>query len=279
MIRMTCRVVPVIVVYGLLANLGWAGSSEEFFTSVPMHMHIWQVRPEVSRFEYHEPGLMKEEGTLYGIGGTYTYRPWADPNNLTSEGRYMLRLEGRFMSGEVDYDGALWNGAPYRMRGIDDKLLEFRVLGGRDFVDANNLATLYFGLGYRYLRDDSSEDPSGYLRESNYFYIPAGLQYTHNLSEEWALTPGVEFDFLFLGRQISHLGDGIHDIKNSQPFGYGLRGDLRLQKRFREFGLALNPFVTYWDVNKSDEVVRDGWAFFEPHNWSIEYGLRLIVAF
>ena len=68
-------------------------------------------------------------------------------------------------------------------------------------------------------------------------------------------------------------------MTNSQPFGYGLRGELRLQKSFDRFGLALDPFITYWDVNKSDEVVRAGMILYEPHNWSLEYGLRLIVAF
>ena len=199
MIRMTRQFTPVILAC-FLSTLGFA-ADEDSFTAIPMHMHIFQVRPEISQFEYHEPGLMKEKGTFYGIGGSYTYRPWADPNNITTEGLYMLRVEGRYSAGEMDYHGSLWDGTPYSLNDVDDKLAELRVLGGRDFLTSNSLTTLYFGFGYRYLSDDSSFDPVGYKRESNYFYVPAGLQHTFGLGGGWSLTPGGEFDFLFLGQQ------------------------------------------------------------------------------
>jgi hypothetical protein len=280
-IRVRGEIVPVMVVCCMLAAVARA-DEEETVAAISMHKHIWQVRPEVSRFEYKEPGLMKEQGTFYGLGASYTYRPWADREVVTTEGRYLLRLEGRATFGEVDYDGSLSDGTPYAVSDVDDALVEFRILGGRDFLTGASLTTLYFGFGYRYLRDDLSSDPLGYLRESNYFYVPVGLQYTHGLSSEWSLTPCGEFDFLFLGQQVSHLSDlgsGYRDVTNSQPFGYGLRGSVMLQKRFDRFGLAVDPFIIYWDVNKSESKYANGLRFYEPKNWSMEYGLRFIVAF
>jgi hypothetical protein len=281
MIRMRHEIVPVIVVCCVFANAAIA-EEEEAFSSIPMHKHIWQVRPEVSHFKYKEPGVMEEEGTFYGLGASYTYRPWADPEVDTREGRYLLRLEGRLAFGEVDYDGGLSDGTSYTTCNVDDTLFEFRVLGGRDFLTPASLTTLYFGFGYRYLNDDLSCDPHGYERESNYFYVPVGVQFTHGLSGEWSLTPGGEFDFLFLGLQTSHLSDlhsGYDDVTTAQHFGFGLRGSVRLQKRFARFGLAVDPFITYWNVNESDEEYSGGLLWHEPENWSLEYGLRLLVAF
>ncbi len=282
---MTIRMQRGIVLAMVVCSLGiQAARAEEegIFDSFSMHKHIWQVRPEVFHFQYKEPGIMEEEGTFYGVGASYTYRPWADPSLATPEGRFLLRLEGRLAFGQVDYDGGLSTGASYQTNDIDDALFEFRILGGRDYLKDDSLTTLYLGFGYRYLNDDMSCDPHGYERESNYFYIPVGLQYTHGLSEEWSLTPGAEFDFLFLGLQVTHWDDvdsRYDDVTNAQPFGFGLRGSVRLQKRFDRFGLALDPFLGYWNVDKSDEEYENGMVVYEPRNWTLEYGLRLILAF
>jgi hypothetical protein len=280
MIRMGRGILAVLAL--CCAWVGAARAEEDLLGGASMRKHVWQVRPEVSAFEYQEPGYMKEKGMFYGLEASYTYRPWADPNVAASRGLYLLRLEGRFAFGEVDYDGSLSDGTPYTMSDMDDRLFEFRVLGGRDFLTSTSLTTFYTGFGYRYLNNDLSPDPYGYERESHYLYVPFGLQHTLGAGSEWSLTPCGEFDFLFLGIQESHLGDlgtGYHDVTNYQRFGYGLRGSIRLQKRFDHFGLALDPFITYWNVNKSDDAESDGSVWCEPQNWSLEYGLRLIVAF
>jgi hypothetical protein len=54
-------ILPVLALYGVLA--GAAGAEEDLLSGVSMRKHVWQVRPEVSAFEYKEPGYMKETGT------------------------------------------------------------------------------------------------------------------------------------------------------------------------------------------------------------------------
>jgi hypothetical protein len=281
MIRTTRDVLLVAATCCLLTHAGIAADEETGLNDF-LHRHTWQVGPQVSYFEYHEPGGIKEDGTLFGFDASYYYRPWIDADNAAIRGSYMLGLEGRLAFGQVDYDGSLLDGTPYTMRDVDDSLFELRILAGPDFPTSAGLTTLYFGFGYRYLNDDSSSDPHGYERESNYFYLPLGLQHARRLSDRWVLTPGAEIDLLIAGRQVSHLGDthaGYDDMTNDQTSGYGLRGSLRLEKNYRYFGLAFDPFITYWDIDESDREVNNGMIMCEPSNWSLEYGLRLIFSF
>ena len=279
--RILCEAAAVALTCCAWGNTGVAGE-EESRLAESLHKHSWSVWPEMSHLEYKEPGAMKERGTLFGLGASYTYRGWADANSITAEGGNLLRLEGRFGVGQVDYDGHLMDGTPYTMDGIDDSLLELRVLGGRDYLRPASLTTLYFGLGYRYLNDDSSSDPHGYRRESNYFYLPLGVQHTRSLSAEWLLVPAAEFDLLVLGLQVSHLGDAdpsLGNVTNEQSFGFGLRGSVKFQKRVGSLDLGVEPFVTYWNVDESNRKYDNGIAIREPENWSLEYGLRLVLAF
>jgi hypothetical protein len=264
----------------MLADVGIA--DDEALLAESLHTHTWQVWPEVSQFKYREPGFMTEEGTFFGLGAAYTYRPWVDANAVTVTGGNMLRLEGRLSFGQVDYDGSLSDGTPYTMQGLDDVLFEFRVLMGRDYPAPSSLVTPYFGLGYRLLSDDATSDPLGYRRESNYLYLPLGVRYTREFWERWLVTPAAEFDLLIVGLQASHLSDSDpfhHDVTNEQSFGYGLRGSVQLQRRFDRFNLALDPFVTFWSVRKSKVKADEDILVYEPRNWSVEYGLRFILAF
>ena len=165
---------------------------------------------------------MKETGTFYGI-----------VLNSDNHG-----FEGELAYGTVDYDGQLLDGTPYEMSDIKDWLVDVRFLGG-DIV--------YIGVGYRYLRDDSSPDPAGYLRQSNYLYWPIGLRLKSNEKKGWTIGGSAEFDFLVAGLQLSDLSNlGLGTVANVQGFGegYGARGAIRLEnKNFR-----IEPFVRYWQL-------------------------------
>ena len=280
MIRIIRYVMPAVMACCAFANLTIADEEAGLIES--LHRHTWQVGPEVSYFKYKEPGVMTEEGGLYGLAGSYTYRPWADANSVAAGGGYMLKLDGSLSFGNVDYDGSLMDGTPYTMKNIDDWLFDFRLLAGRDCLRSASLMSFYFGLGYRYLDDDATSDPAGYQRESNYLYLPLGLQYTRQLSDGASLTPTAEVDVLIHGWQVSHLSDSdptLHNVTNDQTSGYALRGSVLFQRRFDRFALALDPFITYWNVGKSKEKTEDGYTYYEPKNWSLECGLRLIFAF
>jgi hypothetical protein len=235
----------------------------------------WEISPEIYYFEYEEPGLMEEEGVFYGIFVAYTHRGWVEAPS--SESKWMVRAEGRFAYGQVDYDGAFSDGTPLKVDSIDDYTFEGRLLLGPDFLKENSVDTLYFGLGYRYLNDDmSKQHPAGYERESNYLYMPLGIETLNNLKNEWYLGLNAEFDLFLWGQQNSHLSDvGYVDVENEQDSGYGLRVSVRFLKKAEKTDFIIEPFVRYWDIDESDVVL----GAMEPANETLEYGIRLIWKF
>jgi len=242
-------------------------------TELPKHSA--DLGTEISYIKYKEPGVMEEKGMMYGIVGSYTYRP-----------KFMLRAEGRFAYGQVDYknSGTLDN--------IDDYILEFRGLGGYDFsVFTASTLTPYIGIGYRYLNDDmtgtSSTGALGYERESNYLYSPIGVEIITPLKNDWSVGATLEYDYFWKGIQKSHLSDtgfGLGDIENDQNKGYGIRGSVKFQKKGEKLDFVIEPFIRYWNIKKSKEtaITYSGTIIgygYEPKNNSTEIGCKLAVKF
>ena len=249
------------------------------FSESLQQKYTWNVGTEISHIKYDEPGVMEEEGMMYGIVGSCTYRDWMLGSPKTPrKKRYMFRMEGKFSFGRVDYDGALTDGTPYTVSGVEDYMFELRYLIGYDFPKTTNMSTPYIGIGYRYLNDDLSCDPLGYERESNYIYFPMGIEHVTNLDNNWSCGLKGEFDILIIGVQRSHLSD-VHplfeDIENCQREGYGLRGSIKFQKKGKKVDWAIGPFIRYWDIAKSD-VSHGG---YEPKNNSTEYGIGVVAEF
>jgi len=223
---------------------------------------------------------MTNEGTLYGIVGSYTFYNYGqDPSTRSaSDASSTITLDGRLGFGEVDYDGSYMDGTPLSTDGVDDFLFDVRLLWGREWPTARLANAVYGGLGYRYLNDDSSSQPGGYERESNYLYVPLGTRKDFVLTDRWSLSLRGEFDVLIIGRQISHLSDadpGLPDVRNWQWPGFGAGLSVDLRHTSRRVDLALSPFVRYWWVDESS--VSDG--YYEPENNTVEYGLSFVVQF
>lgn len=242
----------------------------------------FEIGFETYYFRYEEPSFMNEEGIFYGITGAYTYRAWvpsSTKDNISNK-KWMLRFEARTAYGDVDYDGALMDGTPYTIADISNRALETRLLVGNDFLKKTSMNTTYLGIGYRYLNDDSSFDPAGYERESNYIYIPFGFKNINDLRNGWFFEATVEFDLFLWGEQRTNLYElDLYNVKNRQDTGYGLRGSIRFQKRGKDIDLAIEPYIRYWDIGKSDIQYVDGGPFFEPRNQTTEYGIMLIGRF
>ncbi len=244
----------------------------------PQKGGAWEIGTEISHIKYEEPGLMEEEGIMYGIFGSYTYH-----NN------YMLKAEGKYSYGQVDYDGKLSDGTPYTIDNIDDFMLEFRGLGGYDFlVSKATTLTPYIGFGYRYLNDDPSFDPASYERESNYFYSPIGIETLTELQNGWSVGLTVEYDYFWKGIQKSHLEDflaSLDTLENDQDDGYGVRGSIKFQKKSEKLNYVIEPFIRYWDIEKSDVVsitysgTPTGYVGWEPANESTEFGIKFAAKF
>jgi len=240
--------------------------------------HGWEVGAEVYTVSYEEPGLMEQTGVMAGLAGSYAYHDG-----------WMFRAELRLAKGQVDYTsrntGSLSN--------IDDALLETRLLVGYDVMMSDLGAVTFFsGFGYRYLEDDSAGRTTttghwGYLRESNYFYSPIGIETVALLSEMWRLSFLLEYDYFWKGRQESHLSDvdpAYGDVTSNQNSGYGIRAVLGVEHLLSWGVISFEPFIRYWDIGSSEvnsvslagSIIGIGW---EPENTTLETGLMVSCSF
>ena len=239
----------------------------------PVKQNPWELGTEISHRKYKEPGVMEQKGIMYGLFGSYTYR-----------NSYMLKAEGLFNFGQVDYSSV----SSGTMDNIDDYVVELRGLAGKDFpVSTGTVYTPYIGIGYRYLNDDmsgklSSTNAAGYERESNYIYSPIGIEAVVALENGWSCGTTLEYDYFWQGTQKSNIGSvpGYYDIENDQEKGYGFRGSVEFKKKGEKVDYAIKPFVRYWKIRDS-EITTDpgGTSWIEPKNSTTEFGVQFAAKF
>ncbi|MFH1655051.1 MAG: autotransporter domain-containing protein [Candidatus Omnitrophota bacterium] len=241
--------------------------------------HHLEIGPEYSFIKYEEPGVMEEDGTMFGISGSYWCR---------NRKNWICELEAKYSWGTVDYTSVNTG----TMDGLEDRMFEIRGLGGYQFSPSKVVTlTPYIGIAYRYLYDDargtSSTGANGYERESNYVYAPLGLETTLKLRDDWSIGTNLEFDIFIGGLQKSYLSQaiaGLNDVENNQYDGYGVRGSLKIQKKVARFDFLLEPFVKYWKIEESEwtTITYTGTIIgygYEPKNKSLEYGLKCAVRY
>jgi len=276
------RVISIVFFGALLITGSCFAENEESNQEVRHDLGI-SIGFEASHITYKEPGVMKQDGAMYGIDGALVYRGWL-PLSLEEKDQYMLSLEARANAGKVDYtsnsSGAIDN--------IDDYMLEFRGIGGYDFyASENSVITPYLGFGYRYLNDDmggkiSTTGAHGYEREITYFYIPLGIDVYNEFHDDWAVKLRLEYDAFIEGDVKSHLGSvpGHYDIENKQRKGYGARGSIALIRKFKYVNLVIEPFARFWSIANS-KVTTDpgGTSWIEPKNNSREFGINISAAY
>ncbi len=239
---------------------------------------------EYNRFRYTEPVFdLEDTGNLFGAYASYTARPGKE-DGLYDDIIDMYKVEMRFDYGHVDY----YSSGSGTLNDIPDWTFEARLLAGKDLpIFTDSRITPYAGIGYRYLNDNSSGmitsvGHSGYERESRYFYIPIGVEYTTALTDGWLISPVGEFDFFISGTQTSHLEDvsaSAGPVKNDQKKGFGFRGSLKFIKENDPVNFVFEPYFRYWHIQDSEIVSAFGSFWQEPENTSTEYGIRLGAQF
>lgn len=253
----------------------------------------WDIGPEIFYHRYSETDnngllLIEEDGIMYGVYATYTHRDWvaASAEEEPTESGWMFAAEGSLSYGQVDYDGQYMNGTPLTISGIDDTIGELRLLLGWDSLNlaapsgTNSIKTIYAGIGYRYWNDDLSIHPAGYERESTYLYIPVGLAAIREATGGWYHGPRLEFDWLLVGEQVSHLSNvGLTDIENRQNSGYGFRFSWSFHKKGDRNDFMIEPFVRGWFIDESDVDFAEGVGYVEPENDTLEAGIRFLWKF
>lgn len=232
---------------------------------------------------YEEPGIMEEEGWFTGIYGEGKFRT-SENTSMTG----IVKLQGSFAYGQVDYTSVNTGD----LNDVDDFIVELRPLVGIEILTAKAFEiTPYIGLGYRYWYDDlrgtSTTGATGYQRESQYFYLPVGIELAKNYRGwGWKLT--LEGDYLLEGKQTTHLSDvhpALDDLENTQEEGYGARAGLAFTKYGDRIDFTVEPFVRYWDIDDSNftSVTSFGTPIgdvgYEPANETLQTGIRLGMKF
>lgn len=243
---------------------------------------------EFNRYRYDEPVFdLVTQGNLFGLYVNYTARP-AKGEALYDDIVDMYRAEVRFNYGLVDYKSA----PSGELEDNQDWAVEARLLAGKDLMVTPDVrVTPYIGFGYRYLNDDSagratSTGAIGYERESRYYYIPMGVEFTTKISDSWMVSPALEYDYFIQGEQLSYLSDVswvYPDLRNKQRQGLGFRGSLKFIQTGGAINFVFEPYIRYWHIEDSEEATVAGPIFIvtglEPENNTLEYGVRMGAMF
>ena len=237
----------------------------------------WEVSYEIFNFDYEETvdgdKLMEEEGIMNGVRLGFTSHSGRGP---------MVRLNGSFSYGQLEYDGETWGGDPVEAD-TEDFLVRLQGDFGWDFQYRGTVSTIYTGIAYRYWNNDIDEE-GGYEREISQFYWPIGYELAIPVGRKWIIGAGANYSLLLGGMVESHLSDvdsSFDDAENSQDGGdgYGVGSVVYIKHDSARFPWSVSAFVNYYDIDDSDTDVVDlgGTSFlvFEPENETTEIGLRV----
>jgi|SaaInlV_135m_DNA_1039713.scaffolds.fasta_scaffold15527_3 hypothetical protein len=228
-----------------------------------------------SNIEYEEPGVMKQDGTMVGVIGSWAYR-----------GDFVTKIDGSYAEGEVDYQNS------GTMNDIDDYIVEIRGSVGKDFYTESGVrVTPMIGYGYRYLNDDmggrqTSTSAWGYEREQEYLYTPIAVEFRGiKTNSNWEIGGIIEYDYFWDGTNNSNMGyisSAYYDIELDQDDGKGYRFSLRFSNENANDSskIIIEPFYRYWHIEDSKVTTDPGnTSWTEPNNTSKEVGVSVIATF
>ena len=261
--------------------------------------------PELYAYRYWERSggrnFMHLEGYFKGLFAQALFHPQTlDPLGLIDH--YMI--QGRMAWATLHYDGGVQDAdgnfiAPLSMSGSQNIMTEWRALAARDLVWGNTPWSLYSGLGWRFLKDDSSKasgtyvsggtqyDANGYKRVSQYIYWPTGVDVRLVNAPLWQMTLNGEVDLMLAGTQWSYTASALGTpVKNVQKKGFGLRAGVKFLRNVGRCALTFEPYFRYWKINHSEwsptEVCAPGalWlGAIEPSNQTQELGVKMDMKF
>jgi hypothetical protein len=200
-----------------------------------------------SYVDYKEPGVMTEEGLLKGVGADLLWRF----NDVIS-----LNLQGKFLSGELEYTGETFSGTPLKQT-TEDIIREYRGL----FQFKLNNFVPYAGYGYRYWKNDLV---ISYVRETTYYYLPIGLRYV------WRpFYLSFEHREFLNGVNVSHMSDvdpSRNNVTLNQDKGRGYLIEAGLLARIKAFDFKFSVAYERWEIDDSDTASDGVDTLVEPHN-------------
>jgi len=245
--------------------------------SSPLTNFEWGL--ETFHHRYKEPGIMKQDGMLYGLQASYTARTsffnkdvdrfrdhFGERDKLN-----MFKVEGMAAFGSVDFESETIGNH----KGRENFIAEIRGLAGYDFPVVDDLLlTPYVGIGYRYLKDRSPgrilpftsfSGAFSFERVSTYFYVPFGMTMTKMMQSGWTMELSMEYDLLLRGSQKNDYSDGgfkVIDIEGNtfvldaldfkQEEGFGIRGSTKFFIEKESVGFFVEPYFRYWKIRDSE---------------------------
>lgn len=276
----------ILKIAGVMAALSLPQLSLATVTSHPV-TSSFEIGPELGYFNYNETipqngrdvFFMRDTGLFGGIAAAWEYH-----------GPFMLKVDGHYKAGKVHYES---NGTG-SVDGTTDHILDLRGLVGYDFCVDDLRASPYYGFGYRYLKDNSYNDGKlsssgaiGYDRESNYMYVPLGIEFERRIDSLLTVGVNLEWDIFWHGLQVSHLEEdgNMTPLINEQNKGFGARGSVRFIRCYNaKTKVILEPYIRYWRINASEvgsSANSLGQSDFglEPDNSTTEVGVALKLGY
>jgi hypothetical protein len=225
-------------------------------------------------YKYEEPGLMNLKATKLGFDYAATYvfgSQWPSANQAL-----FVRGEIQYANGKADYS-SVGTGTK---DDNEDWYYELRGLLGRDYNMGSYVLAPYFGLGYRFLRNDlrgqTSTNNNGYLRENTLTTAVVGLAHRTRLNQTQRLETRLEYMHVLKGKQKVGFADiGGTDLSLDQDQGYGVR--FSAMWGFGQW--SVGPVFTYWKVKDSETGVSFNRSYLEPKNETTEIGLKAAYHF
>jgi hypothetical protein len=210
-------------------------------------------------------------GNMIGVYYNAEFRPESMPYAFAAEGRAA-------MSNMIRYKSKVFGNAK-KQRNRD---LELRLTAAYLFPSESQWTVAgYSGIGAKYfftIPNDQYPTTKGkyqYYKRSEYNYIPLGIRFEGELSNEKICVVHLEYDHLIKAQQKNRVG--IYSNKQKQPHGYGARAgaDFVIPSDKYDLSYVIGVFARYWDMkdSKADK------GFYQPKNSNQEYGIKLGLSF
>ena len=214
----------------------------------------WGLDYQYVYMRYKEPGVMSESGQFPGVRGQLRLRPWS---------YFDVSLGGSYMDGNLEYNGATFDGTPVNTN-TSDYVREYRLL----LHKVINGFELSMGYAVRFWHNDMI---ISYTRDTEYKFIP--------LIARYSMDPfyfSVEYRLWLEGNNVSGVSKvvaGAHDVEFTQNTGEGFALEVGVQYPFGPVQGRVYVAYDYWNVAKSD-IQSDGTQLLiEPKNNTSSYVL------
>lgn len=207
-------------------------------------------------------------------------------NGFTARGDF--HLNNVYLAAEFSYlwGSTTWESPGYGDDDTTDKMYDLKAVFGYDFIFGKMAVTPYAGLAIHHWQTKLDGSYS-YPYTFHQYYAPVGAQLIYKSCSSWTASLKLEYDFFLLGQidyNIAQADPLYTDMSYDQHGGYGLYISANFTYSFGCWGLGIEPYFQYWDIDESDSalVFYDGQAYgysSEPENKTRIWGLKIYAEF